>query len=129
MQLNPFMPIGSPFALTTNSSGSTSQSAKITFASLGITGGKPATGRFLNKGTADIWVVVTSEATTAVLPVAGTTTGGTVGNVGGVWLEPGVDLIFTLVASVGRVDSATLYINTISTGTSQSLYCQFGEGA
>lgn len=129
MQLSPFMPIGAPFALTTNSTGSTSQSATVTFASIGITGAKPTTIRFLNKGTSDIWVSVTSEAVTEVLPVAGTTTAGTTGNVGAVWLEPGVDLIFTISAPVGKVDSAKVCINTISTGTLQSLYCQLGEGS
>jgi hypothetical protein len=129
MQLSPFMPIGAPFALTTNATPSTSQSATVTYASLGITGKGPSSVRLLNKGTADIWVSITQEAMAEIIPVAGTTGPGTPANAGSVWLEPGVDLVFTIAAVSGPTTSAKLCINSISASASQEFYVQFGEGA
>jgi hypothetical protein len=130
MQLSPFMAIGQPFAINTNGTGSTSQSTLVPFNSIGIVAAaKPTQVRFLNKGTADIWASITDNAAAAVLPVAGTTTIGTPGSLGAWWIEPGVDLIFTFAAVVGGPNSARVNLNTISTGVSQLLYVQFGEGA
>jgi hypothetical protein len=132
MLLSPFMPIGNAFIINTNGTGSTAQQTPVTLAALGLPAnfGSPTNIRVLNKGTSDIWFNFSlTTAGTIAIPTAGTTTTGTPQP--GYWAEPGVDLIFRMnpaMALIGSPGSMGIYLNTISAGTSQPLYCQFGEG-
>jgi hypothetical protein len=139
MILSPFQPMGNSFIINTSGAASTSQNTLVNMVGatgLGLTNMQPNIIRLFNKGSSDIWVSVTSAAaTTVVIPVAGTTTLGTPQPV--FFVEPGVDLIFTLPSvwiqtsppgAGGIGQQYQFYINTISTGISQPLYGQFGEG-
>ena len=132
-----FTQMGSSFIITTNGTGSTTQSTPITIGTGGLLVPTypdyiPGAIRCLNKGTADIWVSFTSPASaTAVIPVAGTTTIGTPQAI--TWFEPGVDLIFTfpttlIMQNLSGAQGFGFWMNTICTAASQNLQCQLGEG-
>ena len=110
------MPVGAAFIITT-AGASTSQSTLVLLSALTAASQQPRNIRFLNKGTADIWVHFSSLAgAAAVIPTAGTTTVGTPQF--SLWLEPQVDLVFTLPTPWQPVTAGSgigIYINTIST--------------
>jgi hypothetical protein len=138
MILSPFQPLGNSWIINTSGTANTSQSTLIlltgsTNAGLGA-GMQPNIMRVFNKGSSDVWVDWTQTTGTATIPTAGTTTMGTPQPT--TFIEPGVDLIFTIPVTwtvvtaqiQGNVGQLSFYMNTISTGISQPLYCQFGEG-
>jgi hypothetical protein len=122
MQLAPFQPYGNAFILVTNSVASTTTSVLVS-GLLNIPAGQnPTAVRFLNKGLSDIWLSFTTGASALLVPTAGTTTIGTPQPV--FWLAPGVDCVLMPPLPGGL----NVFLNSISTGTSQTFYGQFGEG-
>jgi hypothetical protein len=140
-QLFPFQPKGDAFVLTTSATPNTSVSIPV------VLGGGSSTGslalpyhadapaiRLLNKGTVDIWLSFTNPAAaTVAAPTAGTTTIGTPQPV--IWIEPGVDLIFTLpmtfaalVGAPAGLNGPGFWLNMVAAAASQSFYAQIGEG-
>jgi len=139
MILSPFQPMGNSFIINTSGTTNTNQSTLILLTgagNLGLGAGmQPNCMRLLNKGASDIWVDWTQSAGTVTIPTAGTTTTGTPSVA--TFIEPGVDLIFTLPVTFlqtappgqgGVGQQLQFYMNTISVGVSQPLYCQLGEG-
>lgn len=132
----PFQPMGNSVILTTNAGASTSQSTPVTLAgsgNLNIANPQMFQVRLINIGTATIWMSFTQPASaTVAIPSAGTTTVGTPQPV--LWLFPNVEMIFTLACGIGPLTGVSgtpngFWVNTISTGVSQSFYMQLGEGA
>lgn len=122
MQLSPFQPYGNAFILTTNAVASTATSVLLT-GQLNIpSGANPTAVRFLNKGASDIWISLTQGPSVILVPTAGTTTMGTPQPV--FWIAPGVDCVLSAWPGGQNV-----YLNSISTGVSQTFYGQFGDGA
>lgn len=134
MQLAPFLPMGNSFIINTNATPSTAQTTPCYLTGtlqLNLGDMQPNMIRMLNKGTADIWVTLSSgaTATNAAIPTPGTTSTGTTQP--SFWVEPGVDLIFTMpvIFQFTANSRVGFFISTISTVASQPLYCQLGEGA
>lgn len=133
MQLYPFMPIGNSFIITTNGTASTTQQTPIYLAgsgNLNIPSASPMAIRVFNSGTAVVWFSFSLAASSTIaIPTAGTTTLGTPTSC--MWIGNGEDSIFGLAIPpnlIGSPETLGIYMNTISTVASQSLYCQLGEG-
>jgi hypothetical protein len=130
-----FQQTGLSATLTTNVAPSTSQSALVTLANLGLTQA-PQSLRMINNGTADVWVSITSATATAAFPTPGTTTAGT--PTAGLRLKPGVVEVFGLSQlglNAGGGSSPTgpgslpgFWVNTISASASQPIDITPGEG-
>jgi hypothetical protein len=139
MQLQPFMPMGQAFIINTNATPSTSQVTPILTGNIGLGttlgGGTPMQPnmiRLFNAGSAVIWLNWNNTGANVAIPTAGTTTVGTPQYA--VFVEPGVDLIFTMnitynVGAGGSQANFGFYISTICSVATQPLYVQLGEGA
>jgi hypothetical protein len=115
----PFGPHGNTVALATNASASTANSTNITDTLLGL--GLHATAALsqvlcINRGTSDVWVSFTSATAVIAIPVVGTPSQA-------LNLAPGAYIVFTFQAG------PNIWVNDISTGTSQPYYLTFGEGS
>lgn len=116
----PFQPYGQTVSLQTSGSASTAQSRQITAANFGLDRLPPMI-RVINRGTADIWISFTNAQTTIAIPTPGTTTAGTPQAC--FLIVPGVVEIF--VPNAGP----QLFVNDISTGTSNVYHLTGGEGS
>lgn len=119
----PFSPHGLTVGLATSGTASTANSRQITSTILGIKDSVFAALQSVmcvNRGTADVWISFTTATATIAIPVADGTDTGTPAQA--LVLIPGAYLIFTLNTG------PTLWVNDISTGTSQDYYLTFGEG-
>jgi hypothetical protein len=125
---------GNSAILTTNATPSTSNSVPVVYkgaANLNLGDVISPQLRLLNIGTAMIWLNFSSPAAgTAIIPTPGTTTLGTPQPV--IWLAPNVEIVLSLAAIVQALTPAGtgigFWLNTISTGVSQSFQLQFGDG-
>jgi hypothetical protein len=133
MQHFPFAPWGNSFIITTSASTSTSQQTPIILpgsGNLNIPSASPSQIRIYNSGTGPVWFAWSlTLGSTIAIPTAGTTTLGTPQPV--MWIGQGEDSIFSVPIPpniIGATAQLGIYLNTISTVASQSLYCQFGEG-
>ena len=116
---SPFQPQGNTVSLTTSGTASTSQSRQVTAANFGVQN-FPQSVRIANPGSAIVWISFTLATATLTIPTAGTTTAGTPQPC--FPLLPGVVEVFTLPAG------PVVFVNDISTGTSQTYHITAGEG-
>jgi hypothetical protein len=115
-----FQPIGLTATLQTNASASTSDNYQLLPSAFGLTN-FPQQVRFINNGTADIWVALANATgTAAAFPTIAA--GGTGTPTAGWRLKPGVVEVFTIPGG------PALFISDISASTSQSYDVTFGEG-
>ena len=120
---NPTTPLsvyGNTVALTTSGSGSTSTSRQITLANIGVTVFPSQVMVSNPTGNAIVWISFTSATATIAIPAAGTTTAGT--PTYAIPILPGAVVVFTITAG------PNLWVQDISTSTSQTYYLTFGEG-
>lgn len=116
-----FSPQGNTISFTTSGTPSTAQSVQITPTNFGVGGpGFPSQVRVVNRGTADVWISFTPLTATIAIPTPGTTTVGTPALA--ICILPGIVEVFTLPSG------PTLWMNNISTGTSQTYHVLIGEG-
>lgn len=115
----PFSIQGKTVSLQTSATPSTSQSRQIQASDFGMTS-LPSQLRFVNNGTSDVWISMTSATATVVIPTPGTSTVGTPQAV--VRLKPGVIEVF------GMGGGPVLFVSDISTGASQVYDVTPGEG-
>lgn len=131
----PFLPYGNSVQLTTNGAASTSNSLPVQFKGAGflnVGDALPTQIRLMNTGASIIWLSFTNAAAASVIPVAGTTTLGTPQPV--IFLAPNILEVFTLPIGIQPLVGVAgtplgFWLNTISTGVSQTFLMQLGEGA
>jgi hypothetical protein len=118
-----FSPQGKTASLQTNATPSTSNNYQITTANLGLDAkaGFPPQARFVNNGTADIWIVISSV--TGIAAAFPTVSAGTAGTPQpGLRLKPGVVEVQTLPGG------PNMFISDISGTASQQYDMTVGEG-
>lgn len=127
-QQDAFQPQTNTISLTTSAVASTSQSVQILPANLGLTqvgtSGVfqpfPPNIRIVSKGTSDIWISITINTATIVIPTPGTTTVGTP--------QPCLIIVPSSIEIWSFDPGPTMWINNISTGVSQTFHISLGEG-
>jgi len=132
--ISPFSPAGNSFIITVGVANQQTPILLTGSANANISSGMPTQIRFFNAGSSAVWVTMSvTSGVAAVIPSAGTTTMGTPQPV--IFIEPGVDLIFTIpcgftpIAQAGAAPINGFYLNTISAVAAQPLWCLLGEGA
>lgn len=135
-QLNAFQPLGNSIIIATAVGASTSQETPVAFAGVsGFNVGDNFAGqmRLVNLGTAAIWFNIgLASGGNVAIPTAGTVTTGTPQNA--IIVLPNTDITLTLpirpvnIAVAPAAPSFGFYLRTISTGVSQQLVLQVGEG-
>jgi hypothetical protein len=132
--LSPFSPAGNAFIITVGVANQQTPILLTGTANANVTSGMPTQIRFFNAGTSAVWATLsTTSGVAAVVPTPGTTTMGTPQPV--LFIEPGVDLVFTIpcgftpIPQAGGAAIPGFYLNTISAVAAQPLWCLLGEGA
>lgn len=139
----PFCPQSYSWVLSSNAVANTNQSTPIYYGTalgipvdgVGFPTLQPQQLRILNKGTVDVWHLLTNGPAggTAAIPTTGTTTFGTPQP--GFWAAPGVEISLTLPIQIKVIGSLLnginqygFWINTIATVASQVVEYCLGEG-
>jgi hypothetical protein len=120
-----FQEMGLSVSITTQV---TTQSTPIKLTDIGLPN-FPSQFRWVNNGTADVWIDISDAAATAAFPTAGTTTAGT--PTFGWRMKPGIVEVSGLVIRRTQAAGAALtqlFVNTIGLAGGGPIDLTFGEG-